>query len=242
MRVELFVPCLVDQAAPETARSTAKLLRRLGLDVHFDRRQTCCGQALFNAGHRAQATQLAERFIYLFESAEAVVAPSGSCVAMVTHHYAELNLHPTLRRGWETLRERVFELSSFLVDRLNDPDLGATFPHKVVYHPSCHLTRDLGVREPPLQILRAVHGIELVGETLPVECCGFGGAFSIKYPALSRRIADNRAAELAATGAAYVVGCDDSCLGHLSQAFRRIGKPIQTIHLSRILAGESLSK
>jgi L-lactate dehydrogenase complex protein LldE len=240
VKVELFVPCLVDQAAPDTAHATVRVLRRLGLEVHFDRRQTCCGQALFNSGSRREAAQLAERFIYLFENAEAVVAPSGSCVAMIVHHYPELDLHPTLRRGWEALHERVFELSSFLVDRLGIVDLGAKFPHRVVYHPSCHLTRDLGVVEPPLKLLRAVEGIELVGDDLPVECCGFGGAFSVKYSALARRIADRRATALAGTGASYVTGGDDSCLGHLEQAFRRAKRPQKTIHLARILAAEGV--
>ena len=238
MKVELFIPCLVDQAAPETARATMRVLEKCGIEVHFDRRQTCCGQALFNAGNREEALELAERFIYLFEDAEAIVSPSGSCVAMVTQHYGELISDPTLRRGWEILRPRIFEFSSFLVDQLKITDVGAVFPHSVVYHPSCHLTRNLGIYEQPLTLLKNVLGLQLVGQELPVECCGFGGAFTVKYGALSRRIGERRAAALAGTGAEFVVGADDSCLGHLTHAIRHGGYPLKTIHLARILASE----
>jgi len=238
MKVELFIPCLVDQAAPETARAALRVLERCGLEVNYNRRQTCCGQALFNSGARKEAVELAERFIYLFEDAETIVTPSGSCASMVIHHYGELDLHPTMRKGWESLRSRVFEFSSFLVDQLQITNLGATFPHKVVYHPSCHLTRNLGIYEQPLTLLKNVSGLELVGEDLPVECCGFGGAFSVKYGKLSERIGDRRASALAATGAEYVVGADDSCLGHLSHAIGRGGYPLKAIHLARILASE----
>lgn len=238
MRVHLFVPCLVDQAAPATARATVRLLKTLGQEVVYDRRQTCCGQALFNAGFRPQARALAERFIALFDNAEVVVAPSGSCVAMVVRHYAELGLVGSSRHRWEALRTRVFELSQFLVDRLTRTDLGARFPHRVAYHPSCHLTRSLGVQGQPLRLLSATQGLTLVGGDLPIECCGFGGAFSAKYPALSRSIADRRAAALAAVGAEVVCGGDDSCLDWLGRAFRRAGRPVKVLHYARILAGD----
>lgn len=240
LRVHLFIPCLVDQAAPATAIATRSILERLGFDVVFDRRQTCCGQALFNAGFRPEARSLAERFISIFASAEAVVAPSGSCVAMVTHHYGELGLIGGVRDDYDELRNRVFELSRFLTLKTDFPENFARFPHRVAYHPSCHLTRTLGVIDEPLQLLSCVEDIELVGRELPVECCGFGGAFSVKYQHLSRRIADRRAAALATSGAEVICGGDDSCLGHLREAFRRARQPIRVIHYARILAGETL--
>lgn len=215
------------------------VLERLGHEVVFDHRQTCCGQALFNAGFRPEARSLAERFISLFSSAEVVVAPSGSCVSMIVHHYAELGLIGTIRDDYEALKLRVFELSQFL-SKQQLPDNFSRFPHRVVYHPSCHLTRDLGVVLEPSELLSKVEDIELVGQDLPVECCGFGGVFSIKYPGLSRRIADRRAQTLVATGAEVICGGDDSCLGHLRQALQRIGSPVRTMHYARILAGESL--
>lgn len=157
---------------------------------------------------------------------------------MVTHHYGDLDLHPTIRKGWEALRTRVFELTSYLVDQLHIDDLGSHFPHSVVYHPSCHITRNLGIHEQPLKLLRNVHDLKLLGEELSVECCGFGGAFSVKYPELSQTIAESRLNQLAATGAEYITGCDDSCLQHLSHNLHRLGKASKVVHIAEILASE----
>ncbi|MBM3325722.1 MAG: (Fe-S)-binding protein [Calditrichaeota bacterium] len=240
MNIHLFVPCLVDQAAPLTAVAARRILEKLGHKAIYDRRQTCCGQPLFNAGFRHEARSLAERFVRLFADAEVVVAPSGSCVAMVVKHYVELDLAPAIAKEWEALRYRIFELCSFLVNRLGITDLGAYFPHRVTYHASCHYLRGLGERGAPRQLLEKVEGLELIEGDWGEECCGFGGVFSVKYPALSRHIADRRAASLAAGGAEYITGVDDSCLGHLTQAFRRLQKPQQTLHIARILANAVL--
>jgi L-lactate dehydrogenase complex protein LldE len=237
MKISLFVPCLVDQAAPETAKATVRLLERLGHEVHYDIRQTCCGQAPFNAGFRDEAATLAEKFIKLFRDAETVVAPSGSCVSMVVNHYHELNLSSDLSDDWVNLKSRVYELTSFLVDKLQLLDVGAVFPYTVTYHASCHLLRDLGVKEQPLQLLKHVKDLQLIEGNWGDECCGYGGAFSAKYPELSHRIGDRRAANLASGGAEFVTGADDSCLMNLSDAFKRIRKPQKTIHIASILAG-----
>ena len=138
MKISLFIPCLVDQGAPDTARATVKLLERLGHEVHYDIRQTCCGQAPFNAGFKDEARTLAVRFIKLFRDAETVVAPSGSCVSMVVHHYSELDLPSDINDDWQNLKSRVYELTSFLVDKLQISDVGAHFAHSVTYHASCH--------------------------------------------------------------------------------------------------------
>ncbi len=236
MKVALFIPCLVDQAAPETGRAVVKVLRRLGCRVVFDSSQTCCGQALFNMGFAREARLLAMRFIRVFDDAEVVVAPSGSCVSMVVHHYAELDLPAPYISDWESLRERVFEFCSFLTDRLGVVDVGARFPHRVAYHASCHLLRDLGVKDQPRRLLAAVEGLEPVEGNWGDECCGFGGAFSVRYPALAGRIAERRAEALARGGAEFVTGADDSCLHHLERAFRRANLPPKTIHIARILA------
>ncbi|MCF7809639.1 (Fe-S)-binding protein [bacterium] len=236
MKISLFIPCLVDQAAPETAKATVTLLERLGHEVHYDIRQTCCGQAPFNAGFRDEALTLAEKFIKLFSNSEIIVAPSGSCVSMVVNHYQELNLSTDLNDDWLELKTRVFELTSFLVDKLQLSDVGANFPHKVTYHASCHLLRDLGVKDQPLKLLKNVKDLQLIEGDWGDECCGYGGAFSAKYSDLSNRIADRRAENLAAGGAEFITGADDSCLMNLREAFKRIGKPQQTIHIARILA------
>jgi len=239
VKIHLFVPCLTDQYAAATAHATVRLLERLGHEVIFDSRQTCCGQAPFNAGFHREARRLARRFIRLFHNAEIVVAPGGSCISMVTRHYAELALDRDCQADWENLRERVWELCSFLVDHLNITDVGAHFPHRVTYHASCHLLRELEILKQPLKLLRGVNGLQLVEGGWGDECCGFGGAFSVKYPELSRRIADRRAGRLASGGAEYITGADDSCLNNLDGAFRRIGAPQQTVHIARILASEN---
>jgi L-lactate dehydrogenase complex protein LldE len=215
-----------------------RVLERLGHRVLYDPGQTCCGQALFNAGFRPEARQLAIKFLRRFGDAQVVVAPSGSCVAMARQHYADLGLEPADRTRWEALRDRVWELSSFLVDCLGVVDVGAAFPHRVSYHPSCHLLRSLGVREQPLKLLEAVRGLELAARDLPAECCGFGGVFSVKYPALADAIADRRAAALAGTGADFIIGADDSCLRHLQNALQRLGAAQRTMHLACVLASE----
>jgi L-lactate dehydrogenase complex protein LldE len=256
MRVHLFIPCLVNQTAPATARATYRLLEKLGHEVHYDPYQTCCGQAPFNAGFRAEARSLAILFLRRFADAEAIVAPSGSCVSMVVHHYGELDLPPEEQAIWESILGRCWELTAFLVDKLGVTDVGASFPHTVAYHPSCHLARDLGVREQPLKLLQAVQGLQLVNVNPQEECCGFGGVFSVRFPELSGAIADRRAEQLAASGAEFIVGADDSCLHHLSQAISRKfqsskvpkfqsiqnSKPKTQnpllIHIARILAGE----
>ncbi|HHE46432.1 MAG TPA: (Fe-S)-binding protein, partial [Bacteroidetes bacterium] len=170
MRVSLFVPCLVDQVACETAQATVRILERLGHEVRYDSRQTCCGQAPFNAGFHAEARELAVRFIRIFREAEAVVAPSGSCVSMVTRHYAELGLEGGQLRDWENLKDRVWELCSFLVDKLNLTSVGASFPHTVSYHASCHLLRELGVKDQPLRLLKEVGDLELIKGGWGDEC------------------------------------------------------------------------
>ncbi|NQT34076.1 (Fe-S)-binding protein [bacterium] len=239
MRISLFIPCLVDQAAPKTAWATVRLLERLGHDVHYNTNQTCCGQALFNAGFRDEARRLAERFIRVFRDAEVVVSPSGSCVSMVTRHYGELALSSEYVRDWEHLKTRVSELCAFLVDKLNITDVGARFPHSVSYHASCHLLRDLGVKDQPLRLLKNVENLELIDGDWGDECCGFGGVFRAKFSDLSFSIADRRAAELANGGAEFITGADDSCLINLQEAFRRIGASQRTVHIARILAAEN---
>lgn len=244
LKVTLFVPCLVDQAQPETARATLQIIERLGHTVVFPRQQTCCGQALFNAGFRQEAAKLARRFVRVFSDAEVVVAPSGSCVAMVKNHYEALlsgsNQDHSNDNGiasdWMSLRQRVFELSSFLADYLKVDDTGGYYPHRVSYHASCHTLRELNVVEQPFKLLKNVEGLELIDGDWKDECCGFGGIFSVKYSELSNRIADRRAQNLARGGAEVITGTDDSCLHHLQQAFIRKGAPQKAVHLARILA------
>lgn len=238
MKISLFIPCFVDQAMPETGLAALRVLEKLGHEVQYDPRQTCCGQALFNAGFPNMAIPLAERFIRIFTPVETVVGVSGSCVAMIRHGYEELNLSGGYRRDWEKLRGRVFEFSEFLVDVLGVTDLGAHFPHRVAIHNSCHALRELGIARQPRALLSAVEGLTLVDPKTDDECCGFGGVFSAKFPELSNRIADRRSARLAAVEPEIVTGVDDACLQNLGEAFRRGGKAVRVMHIARILAGD----
>ena len=177
--VALFVPCFMDQLQPQVAVDTLQVLRRIGVQVQFPEDQTCCGQPAFNSGHWQEARPLAERFIRIFSRFETVVCPSGSCAAMVRSFYPQLLEGSSLRSEVEALGKRVFEFSEYLVKVRGITDVGAEFPHRVTYHDSCHLLRELNLRDEPRSLLRQVKGLELVEMTRSDECCGFGGTFSV---------------------------------------------------------------
>jgi L-lactate dehydrogenase complex protein LldE len=245
MRVALFVPCYVDQLAPDVASATLQLLERLGCSVVYDPEQTCCGQPFLNLGQAPAARRLAISHSERFGEFDAVVTPSASCAATVRLRYPELGvaLDGEPRRS----RENTFELGEFLVRRLQRVELGAVFPHSVALLESCHGLRDLGlgVASESLQtpapstselLLREVEGLELRSHARPDECCGFGGAFSVEFPEVSRRIGEARLERLAESGAEYVTGTDVSCLLHIDGIRRRTGRGPRAIHLALILA------
>src|SRR5437868_6720708 len=181
LRVTLLVTCLADTLAPETGIAVVRLLERLGHEVEFPRDQTCCGQMHLNTGYRDEARALARRFVRVFGDADLVVAPSASCVGTVRDFYPQLaEGDPVLEREVAALAPRVVELSELLVGRLGLEDVGASFPHRVTYHPTCHSLRVLRVGDAPLRLLRAVRGIDLVELPQAEECCGFGGTFALK--------------------------------------------------------------
>ena len=195
MRVALFITCFNDTLFPDTGRATVEVLERLGHEVEFPLEQTCCGQMHFNTGYQREAIPLVRRFVEVFSPYEAVVAPSGSCVGMVRELYpmaAKLANDERLGRRIEELAPRVFELSEFLVRKLEVTDVGAYYPHRVTYHPTCHSLRMLRVGDAPLELLRAVRGMDLVELPEAKECCGFGGTFSIKMPEVSVSILDEK--------------------------------------------------
>ncbi len=236
-RVHLFVPCFVDQFYPQTGLATVALLRRVGCEVVFPEEQTCCGQPAFNSGYRQEASALASRFIRIFADAETVVAPSASCIAMVRRHFGELDLTPEATGEYEALRDRVYELSEYLVDVLKVTDLGAKFPHRVAYHASCHGLRELKILAQPLELLKAVRGIELVEPDDNRRCCGFGGTFATRYGSLSSAIGEDKIEAVLQTGAEVLTASDDSCLMHLGGMLSKRAIPLRTLHYARILAG-----
>ncbi len=242
MTVDLFVTCLNDALFPETGLATARLLERLGHQVRFDERQTCCGQMHLNSGYSKEALSLIRRFVEIFENSEAVVAPSGSCVAMVR----ELYPRAAEWAGDEDLAERaralkVYELSEFITEVLGLEDVGAYYPHHVTYHPTCHAMRLLKVGDRPLRLLRKVKGMTLVELPQADQCCGFGGTFSVKNPETSAAMLADKVRAVMDTRAEVCTAGDNSCLMHIGGSLSRIKSGSRTVHLAEILASTEAS-
>lgn len=237
-RVTLFMQCIVDSCFPQVGEAMVAVLERQGLTLEYPADQTCCGQPAFNAGYRNEAARLARRFLDVFEDAECIVCPSGSCVHMVRHHYRELFAkEPRLLARAERVGAKTFEFTEFLVDVLGVTDVGASWHGDVTYHDSCHLLRGLGVKDQPRALLAGVRGLNLIEMTRSDECCGFGGTFSAKYPEISEALLETKLANIQATGAGAVVGCDMGCLMHMQGMIRRRELPITVHHIAEILAG-----
>ncbi len=239
MRVALFITCFNDTLFPETGRATVEVLERLGVEVDFPLEQTCCGQMHFNTGYQREAIPLVRRFVEVFEGYEAVVAPSGSCVSMVRELYpmaADLAGDRRLAESVEELGPKVFELSEFLVKRLGVTDVGAYYPHRVTYHPTCHSLRMLKVGEAPLELLRNVQGLDLVELSESEECCGFGGTFAVKNADTSAAMLSDKIRHVLDTEAEFCTAGDNSCLMHIGGGLRRLRAGVETVHLAQILA------
>jgi L-lactate dehydrogenase complex protein LldE len=247
MRIALFVTCLGDVLFPDVGRATVAVLERLGHEVVFPATQTCCGQMHTNTGYQGDAVGLVRHHVDVFEQAlaggcEAVVAPSGSCAGSVRHQHAML----ARRAGDERLAERAealaaktYELSELLVDVLGVTDVGASYPHRVTYHPTCHSLRMLRVGEKPLQLLRQVRGIDLVELPAADSCCGFGGTFSVKNADTSTAMLADKMSSVLATRAEVVTAGDASCLMHIGGGLSRLRTGVRPVHLAEILASQS---
>jgi L-lactate dehydrogenase complex protein LldE len=236
MKVALFIPCFVDQLMPDVGLDTARVLRRIDCEIDFHAEQTCCGQPAFNTGYWNDARPLAERFVRLFRSAEAVVCPSGSCTTMVRVFYPDLLKGTALQDEARQLGKRVFEFSEFLVKVAQRTDVGAAFPHRVAYHDACHALRELRLKLEPREILRRVRGLTLVEMQYSEDCCGFGGTFATKFNMISAAMGEAKAASAAAAGAEYVTSTDPSCLIQISGILERQNSTVRTLHLASILA------
>ncbi len=225
MRVSLFITCFNDTLFPGVGRAVVTLLERLGHTVEFPEEQTCCGQMHMNSGYGDEGRRLAARFERVFADAEVVVSPSASCVAMVREHCP-------------AARDRVFELTELLVDVLGVEDVGASFPHRVTLHPTCHSLRLLQVGNRPERLLRAVHGLELVELEEAAECCGFGGTFAVKNADTSMAMLSDKLRRVLDTRAEVCTAADTSCLMHIGGALRRQRAGVRTVHLAEILAAQ----
>jgi L-lactate dehydrogenase complex protein LldE len=238
LNVALFVACFNDTLYPSTGRAVVRLLERLGQTVEFPLEQTCCGQMHLNSGYPDEALALARRFVRVFADCEVIVSPSASCVGMVREqfpHLAEGASDASFAADVAELVPRVLELSEFLVDRLGVDDVGAYFPHRVTYHPTCHGLRGLGLGARPLSLLRAVGGIDLVELPDAAECCGFGGTFAVKNPEVSAAMLADKLQCIADTGAKVCTAGDNSCLMHIGGGLARLGSDTRTLHLAEIL-------
>jgi L-lactate dehydrogenase complex protein LldE len=257
MRVALFATCLADAMFPRSAQATVVLLERLGHEVVFPAGQTCCGQMHVNTGYQAQAVPVVRHHVEVFEQAlrpraeggdgvEAVVAPSGSCVGSVRHQHETLarrmaaagRCEPGLADRAAAVAARTYELSELLVDVLGVSDVGARYPHRVTYHPTCHSLRMLRVGDKPLRLLRSVAEIDLVELTDADQCCGFGGTFALKNADTSAAMLADKLRHVQATGCEVVTAGDSSCLMHIGGGLSRLRVGTRGVHLAEILAGE----
>ena len=245
MRIGLLITCLVDGMFPDVAADTVTVLRRLGHQVEVPMAQSCCGQMHVNTGYPRQALPLVQRYVETFSGYQAVVAPSGSCIGSVRHQHADVARQAGLdglAAAADELAGRSYELSEFLVDVLGVTDVGASYPHRVTYHPTCHSLRLLRVGDKPLQLLRAVQDIDLVELPDAEQCCGFGGTFALKNAGVSAAMLADKLDRVAGTGADRLCASDSSCLMHLGGGLSRgqtagqLSSDLGTVHLATVLA------
>lgn len=238
MRVSLFITCYTDTLFPDTGRAVVEVLERLGHTVDFPEAQTCCGQMHVNTGYQKEALPLVRHFAETFRDAEVIVSPSASCVGLVREMYPTLARRmgdEELVRNVEALAERTFEFSEFLTKQ-GVSDVGAYYPHRVTYHPTCHSLRGLKVGDGPLKLLENVKGLELVPLESAAECCGFGGTFAVKNADTSAAMLSDKVRCVLNTRAEICVAADNSCLLHIGGALHRQRTGVKTVHLAEVLA------
>jgi L-lactate dehydrogenase complex protein LldE len=237
MRVAMFATCLIDALFPDAGRATVSILERLGQQVEFPLEQTCCGQLHANSGYFEP--RLVKRYVDTFDAYDAIVVPSGSCAGAIRHQHTlvakSAGDHALATRAQRTA-EKTYELSEFLIDVLHTEDVGAYFPHRVTYHPTCHSVRMLHVGDRPYRLLNHVRGIQLIDLPRNDECCGFGGTFSIKNPDVSAAMLADKMESVIETGAEVLCAGDRSCLMHIGGGLERIRAGVKTLHLAEILA------
>ncbi|MFD7325956.1 (Fe-S)-binding protein [Streptomyces sp. NPDC059875] len=243
MRVALFLTCVNDTLYPDTGRAVVRLLSRLGVEVDFPMGQTCCGQPHYNTGYRHEAEPLARRFAEVFGGYDAIVTPSGSCGAMVRELYPRMGERARSEGRGDSLAAalapvvpKTYELTEFLVDVLGVTDVGAYYPHKVTYHPSCHGLRSLRLADRPYRLLTAVKGLELVELPGAEECCGFGGTFAVKNADVSAAMGADKVRSAVSTGADVLCAGDNSCLMHIGGTMSRLKAGVRPVHIAEILA------
>lgn len=242
MKIHLFSQCLIDMMYPKVGMDAVEVLERLGCDIYMPEKQVCCGQLFTNSGYTGASLGAIKTVIEEFENADCIVSLSGSCAFAIRDEYHEiLKNEPEWLKRAEKVSGKIYEFTEFIVNVLGVTDVGAVFPHKVTYHKSCHVTRLMGIKEPPMKLLAGVSGLEYIEMEQATRCCGFGGTFSIKEPEMSAVIAEEKCMKAAATGADYLVGSDMACLMNLEGTMNRlikdgkITRPMKVMHIAQIL-------
>ncbi|WP_281657836.1 (Fe-S)-binding protein [Halobacillus sp. Cin3] len=235
MNVSLFITCLCDTFTPDVGKDTVQLLERCGCEVDFPAGQTCCGQPAYNSGYTTQSKQAVKQMITAFEASEYVVGPSGSCVQMVKEYPHILRDEPEWRKRAEHLAGRTYELTQFIVDVLGIEDVHSTFQGTATYHPSCHMTRLLGVKDAPRRLLENVQGLTLINLPQGEDCCGFGGTFAVKNAAISAQMVEEKSCHVTETKAEYLIGGDMGCLMNIGGRLSRNEEDVKVLHIAQVL-------
>lgn len=236
MKVSMMITCLSDAIYPRVGEAMTRLLHKYGVTLHFPEVQTCCGQPAFNAGYWREAREAAKTMLAAFADSDFVVSPSGSCVGMIHHHYPALfKDDPAMLREVEKLQAKTYEFSQFVVKVMGVEDMGAVFPHRVTYHPSCHGSRLLGVKDEPHKLLSHVKGLTFVPLPFGQDCCGFGGTFSVKLSDISGAMVTEKMEHVLETEAEVLVGSDMGCLMNIAGRLQHAGKQIRVMHLAELL-------
>ena len=236
MRVQLFIPCFIDQLYPQTAFSMVKVLEKAGCEVHYNPNQTCCGQPAFNAGFVNECSAVAQKFLNDFSATDYIVAPSASCVGFVRNYYGKIFDNSSQHNQVKDLGKRIYEFSEFLTEVLKIDNYGAALNAKATYHDSCAALRECKIKEGPRKLLSHVKGLELVEMNDVETCCGFGGTFSVKFDDISASMADQKVGNAMATGAEYIISTDLSCLMQIDGYIKGKDLPIKTMHIADVLA------
>lgn len=236
MKIELFIPCFVDQLYPETAFNTIKVLEKAGCEVSYNSNQTCCGQPAYNAGYWEQAKEIGNKFLNDFSESDYIVAPSASCVGMVKNGFNDLFTNTIVHNKCRNIQGNIFELSDFLINVLKKDYFGAELDGKAVYHDSCSGLRECKIKEEPRQLLSKVLGLEMVEMKDTDMCCGFGGTFAVKFDAISSAMAEQKVNNALEMGAEYIISTDLSCLMHLEGYITKNNISLKTMHLADVLA------
>lgn len=236
MKVHLFIPCFVDQLYPQTAFHVVKLLERVGCQVFYNEEQTCCGQPAFNAGYWEDARSVCAKWLGDFNEATTIVTPSASCAGFIRNYYSKLFDSSSLHHEANATPKRIFELSEFLVNKLNVTRFGARLVGKAAYHDSCAGLRECKIKQEPRQLLKEVDGLQLLELPDAETCCGFGGTFSVKYPDISIAMGQQKVEQAMGLGAEYLISTDLSCLMHMQGYVQKNNLPIKTLHLADVLS------